>query len=74
MDRFRIRALEKMLASDVLSQEQRAETLAILLGKAAILEQGARKRGKLQRAHYYARLIEHYREHIGNGGRVSASC
>jgi glycosyltransferase involved in cell wall biosynthesis len=71
MDRFRIRALEKLLQSDLLTPAQRQETVATLLEKAAILEQGARKRGKLERADGYARLIARY------GGRVepaSASC
>jgi glycosyltransferase involved in cell wall biosynthesis len=60
MDRFRIHALEKMLAGDLLTPEQRIETVAMLLEKAAILEQGARKRAKLERADHYARLIERY--------------
>lgn len=60
MDRFRIRALEKMLRGNALSSEQREETVNMLLQKAAILEQGARKRGKLERAEQYAALIERY--------------
>ena len=60
MDRFRIRALEKILADDVLTPEQRAESIAMLIQKAAILEQGARKRGKSDRADFYRALIEKY--------------
>ena len=60
MDRFRIRALEKMLANGLLTPDQERETVAMLLRKAAILEQGARKRGKLQRADHYSQLIQRY--------------
>jgi glycosyltransferase involved in cell wall biosynthesis len=60
MDRFRIRALEKILANNLLTPDQGRETVAMLLRKAAILEQGARKRGKLQRADYYRQLMQRY--------------
>lgn len=60
MDRFRIRALETILADDLLTPAQRRETVAMLLRKAEILEQGARKRGKLQRADHYRQLIQRY--------------
>ena len=66
MDRFRIQALEKMLATGLLTPAQRAETVEMLLHKAAILEQGARKRGKLQRADHYRRLINRYAAESGN--------
>ena len=65
MDRFRVRALEKMLADDLLTALQHAETVAMLLHKAAILEQGARKRGKLKRADHYLRLMHQYRQASG---------
>lgn len=60
MDRFRIRALEKILASELLTPDQESETVAMLLRKAAILEQGARKRGKQERADHYRDLIQRY--------------
>jgi glycosyltransferase involved in cell wall biosynthesis len=60
MDRFRIRALEKILASNLLTPDQERETVSMLLSKAAILEQGARKRGKLQRADHYRKLMQRY--------------
>ena len=66
MDRFRILALEKMLATGLLTPAQRAETVEMLLHKAAILEQGARKRGKLERADHYRRLINRYTSECGN--------
>ena len=50
MDRFRIRALEKVLANDLLTPDQDRETVAMLLRKAAILEQGARDACLLQQA------------------------
>ena len=67
MDRFRIRALEKMLANGLLTHDQERETVAMLLRKAAILEQGARKRGKLQRADHYRQLIQRYAGQSGSG-------
>ena len=67
MDRFRVRALEKMLANDLLTPAQHAETVAMLLHKAAILEQGARKRGKLERADHYLLLMRRYRQAPGPG-------
>jgi glycosyltransferase involved in cell wall biosynthesis len=60
MDRFRIRALEKILDDGLLTPDQERETVAMLLRKAAILEQGARKRGNLQRADHYSQLIRRY--------------
>ena len=71
MDRFRIRALEKLLEGDLLTPAQRQETVATLLEKAAILEQGARKRGKLERADSYARLIARY---CGRSEAAASSC
>jgi glycosyltransferase involved in cell wall biosynthesis len=45
MDRFRVRALGKLLESGMLSEGQRRLTVAILRKKCAILAHGARKRG-----------------------------
>jgi glycosyltransferase involved in cell wall biosynthesis len=55
MDRFRVRALEKMLAEDVLSEADRRATLATLVDKLDILEQGARKRGLPEAGDYATR-------------------
>ena len=66
MDRFRIRALEKMLATGLLTPDQGKDTVAMLIRKAAILEQGARKRGKLQRADHYQQLLKRYTAEFGN--------
>lgn len=53
MDRFRITALEKILASDVLSASDRAAAESMLAKKIAIYASGARKRGKHAEAHRY---------------------
>ena len=47
MDRFRIRALEKILASKVLSNSDRKAAEAMLAEKTRIISQGALKRGKI---------------------------
>lgn len=54
MDRFRVRALEKMLASGILNAADRHATLTTLIAKLAILETGARKRDRPE-ADTYAR-------------------
>ena len=72
MDRFRVTALCKLLASDMLTPEQRQQTEEVLLTKCRILAQGAWKRG--QDGEHYLRLAETYtgkrqntgRGHVGN--------
>jgi glycosyltransferase involved in cell wall biosynthesis len=46
MDRFRIQALEKLIASDVLTAEDRAAAIRALIEKTKIYLTGAHKRGK----------------------------
>jgi glycosyltransferase involved in cell wall biosynthesis len=46
MDRFRVTALSKLLASGVLSEEQRQQTEHVLRRKCIILAKGAEKRGQ----------------------------
>jgi len=53
MDRFRIQALEKIIASGRLDAEDRAAACAVLSEKAGILATGAHKRNNLERAEYY---------------------
>jgi glycosyltransferase involved in cell wall biosynthesis len=60
MDRFRIRALEKIIGAGRLDAGDRAAACAVLAGKAHILSAGARKRGRLERALYYESLRERY--------------
>jgi len=60
MDRFRVRALEKLLASGIPTEVQYQAALQTLLQKCEILVQGAHKRGRFERADHYRRLILHY--------------
>ena len=60
-DRFRVQALKKIIAHQSLSAENKALAIEELLTKAAILEQGFRKRNKTVAADYYHHLIEEYR-------------
>jgi hypothetical protein len=46
MDRFRVTALCKLLASGVLSEERRQQTEQVLRKKCMILAKGAEKRGQ----------------------------
>ena len=45
MDRFRIRALEKMINNPFLSENDRMETVATAINKARILQKGLMKHG-----------------------------
>jgi glycosyltransferase involved in cell wall biosynthesis len=63
LDRFRIQALEKIVASETLKTAYRLAALDTLLAKLAIYAKGARKRGKLAQAdacerkgHFFRRL------------------
>ena len=60
MDRFRVRALEKILASNVLSERNRSAAEAMLIEKAAILANGAEKRGRSDLVAAYRRIISRY--------------
>jgi GT2 family glycosyltransferase len=60
MDRFRVQTLSKLLKSGTLSLAQRAQAVATLQAKCAILVQGARKRGR--GGEEYARLAAAYAE------------
>lgn len=58
MDRFRIKALLKILGSGVLSPPDYQLTLAMLNKKCAIYAQGAAKRGRGAEATYYREIVE----------------
>jgi glycosyltransferase involved in cell wall biosynthesis len=62
MDRFRIQAIEKIISSDILSLDNRQAAIDMLIKKAAIFLQGAKKRGKDREASYYELLINRYTE------------
>jgi glycosyltransferase involved in cell wall biosynthesis len=61
MDRFRVYALEKILHSGTLDDQQRAAATATLLEKCEILANGASKRGNRERANYYATKLSDFR-------------
>ncbi len=60
MDRFRIDALQKIIASGQLSTENQQAAVAMLLTKAQIYLTGVTKREKTAEVDYYRRLIQHY--------------
>ena len=61
IDRFRIRALEKMLHSTHLDRAQREATLEMMLQKIAIYSAGARKHGRAEEARSYEELAARWR-------------
>jgi GT2 family glycosyltransferase len=63
MDRFRIYALEKILASGLLGEEDRAAAAATCAAKATVVANGARKRGKHELATYYQEISERHATH-----------
>lgn len=60
MDRFRIRALEKIVNSGAISGENLAVAASMLAYKAGILAKGAGKRGRLEEAESYLKLQSDY--------------
>ena len=60
MDRFRIRALSKILDIGKLNDRDRVKTIAVLQRKCEILIEGARKRGKPDRVNQYQVLARRY--------------
>ncbi len=64
MDRFRVQALEKLVASDLLTESDQAASLKTLVEKCSILAQGSSKRGHLERASHYDDLSRRYQEKL----------
>ena len=60
MDRFRVRALENLLASGRLRPGDHAAARAMLLEKAAIVARGAEKRGNRALAQHYHEKLRHH--------------
>ncbi len=60
MDRYRIKALQKVLSEDILDPENRQQAIAMLLKKSKIFQQGALKRGKTEDAQHYQQIIDLY--------------
>ncbi|WP_370869876.1 glycosyltransferase family 2 protein [Methylobacter sp.] len=60
MDRFRISALQKIIASDQLSEQNQQAAITMLVKKAHIYLAGVTKRGKTDEINYYRQLIKRY--------------
>ena len=60
MDRFRIRAIEKLLDAGQLSADQTSAALAILIRKLEILVGGAEKRGNREVVEEYGPRLIHW--------------
>jgi glycosyltransferase involved in cell wall biosynthesis len=60
MDRFRVKALEKMLQENSLSPEDRKATIAMLHQKCTILANGCFKRSKVDEGNFYLTIKEKY--------------
>lgn len=60
MDRFRIYALEKILQTGILSEDDHAAAVGMLIEKCSIYIQGAMKRNKLQEAEHYQDLMQRF--------------
>lgn len=69
VDRFRIRAIEKILAENVLLPKDRDAAIRVLLDKVEVYIEGAWKRGKTVEANEYEALREKYRG-LSAGDRV----
>lgn len=61
LDRFRIKSLAALLDSGVLTNDQARQTREVLMDKCRIYAQGCRKRGKIEEAAVYERLMERHR-------------
>lgn len=60
-DRFRVKALEKIIMGSVLDERQKGLAISELIRRSTILENGFRKRGKIKEADYYQDLIRAYK-------------
>jgi glycosyltransferase involved in cell wall biosynthesis len=60
LDKFRIRAIARLLGGGFLSPTQRAATIDMLKAKCEIYAQGCRKRGRMEEAERYGKLPEKF--------------
>jgi len=60
LDRFRIKAIKKIIKSGFLSKRQYAAAVKTLKEKCNIYAAGCRKRGRIDEAQYYAKLADNY--------------
>lgn len=60
LDKFRIRAIARLLDSGCLSPDQQKASIGMLKTKCAIYAQGCRRRGRMEQAAYYESLVDPY--------------
>jgi len=60
MDRYRIKALQKVISENMLSSENKQQAIAMVLKKSKIFQQGALKRGKVEDANHYQQIIDSF--------------
>jgi len=60
LDKFRIQAIKKIIASDLLSAAQSSAAVKVLKEKCAIYAAGCRRRGRLDETAYYEALAQRY--------------
>lgn len=60
MDRYRIQALQNIIAGGTLNNENKQQAIAMLLKKCQVFKNGALKRGKIDRVEYYQAIIEQF--------------
>lgn len=60
MDRFRVKALEKMLAPGILNNEQKNATIKMIIQKCEIIINGMKKRGKNDEVQEWEKKLERY--------------
>ena len=65
MDRFRVKALDKILSSGVLTQPQTQACAEMLKNKCDVLIGGCEKRGKHEEANHYRQLKSRWRRESG---------
>ena len=63
-DRWRVRAIRKVIESGILDSNQRAAAITELISKASVLENGYAKRGKRIQAERYKKLIAWARQNM----------
>ena len=70
-DRFRVQALEKIINGGTLNEHQKGSAVRELIQKSAVLENGFRKRKKIEQADYYQnrRKGKHPLLHLRGPGR-----
>ncbi len=67
MDRFRVHALDRLIAAEVLGREDRRAAVETLMKKARILVNGANKRGNHDLAAEFQAYMDRYVGSIGTG-------